>query len=124
MVCLSGVFITLWVAIGAGVHHNYETPTPVSLLNSVFLSHVFTADATRDQYWCWISPKFPGDRLGGEYIWLWIALFASAILYIPLYFWTEGRLSVDEVSWYKFHMSDTNERVNYSQRRAALGMLL
>jgi len=103
MVCFASVSITLWVAIGAGVHKNYEAPTP---------------------YWCWISPKFRGMRLGGEYIWLWIALFASAILYIPLYFWAEGRLSVDEESWYKIHMSDTDRRVGYAQRRVALGMLL
>jgi O-antigen ligase len=29
LVCLICVFITLWVAIGAGIHKNYETPTPV-----------------------------------------------------------------------------------------------
>jgi hypothetical protein len=29
LVCLACVFITLWVAIGAGIHKNYETPTPV-----------------------------------------------------------------------------------------------
>jgi hypothetical protein len=63
-------------------------------------------------------------RLGGEYIWLYIALLASAMLYIPLYFWAEGRLSVDEVSWYKFHISGPGRRVGYAQRRAALGMLL
>ncbi|KAN0105265.1 hypothetical protein V8E52_011204 [Russula decolorans] len=103
MVYLACIFITLWVAIGASSHKNYDTPTP---------------------YWCWISPKFSGIRLGGEYLWLWIALFASAILYIPLYFWTEGRLSVDEESWYKFHMSDPDQRVEYAQRRAALRMLL
>ena len=31
---------------------------------------------------------------------------ASAILYSPLYFWTEGRLSVDEESWFRFHTSE------------------
>jgi len=103
MVCLACVFITVWVAISAVKHKNYDAPTP---------------------YWCWISSKYSGIRLGGEYIWLWIALFASAMLYIPLYFWTEGRLSVDEESWYKFHMSDPDQRVEYAQRRAALGMLL
>jgi len=102
MVCLVCVFITFWVAIGAsGVHKNYETPTP---------------------YWCWISPKFPKERLGGEYVWMWIALFASAILYIPLYFWAEGFWSVDEE--YKFHWWNPDQRVEYVQRRAALGMLL
>ena len=34
LVCLAFVFITLWVAIGAGVHKNYETPTPVRVLHS------------------------------------------------------------------------------------------
>ncbi len=29
LVCLAFVFITLWVTIGAGMHKNYETPTPV-----------------------------------------------------------------------------------------------
>ncbi|KAF8502200.1 hypothetical protein F5888DRAFT_1177000 [Russula emetica] len=101
LVCLACVFIILWVAIGAGIHKNYETPTP---------------------YWCWISPHFLGERLGGEYIWMWITLLASAILYIPLYFWAEGFWSVDEE--YKFHWADPDQRVGYTQRRATLGMLL
>jgi hypothetical protein len=47
MVCLVCIFITLWVAIGANVHKNYETPTPVRLLNPV-LSHPFLiSDTTR-----------------------------------------------------------------------------
>ncbi|KAI0276639.1 hypothetical protein BGY98DRAFT_694141 [Russula aff. rugulosa BPL654] len=101
LVCLACVFITLWVAIGAGIHKNYETPTPD---------------------WCWISPRFPGERLAGEYIWIWIALFVSATLYIPLYFWAEGFWSVDEE--YKFHWRNADQRVEYAQRRVALGMLL
>jgi hypothetical protein len=103
LIFLACVFIALWVGIGARSHHNYETPTP---------------------YWCWISPQYKGERLGGEYIWLWIALFASALLYVPLYFWTEGRFSVDEDRWYNFQKSNPDRRVEYSQRRAALGMLL
>jgi len=53
---------------------------------------------------------------------MWIALFASAILYIPLYFWAEGFWSVDED--YKFHWWNPDQRVGYAQRRASLGMLL
>jgi len=73
-----------------------------------------------------VSPEFPGERLGGEYIWLWVALFASAIMYVPLYYWTEGRLSVDPDKWYKFHRSrpEPDDTVEYMQRRAALGMVL
>jgi hypothetical protein len=33
-------------------------------------------------------------------------------------------LDVDEEKWYKFHMSNLNQGVEYTQRRAALGMLL
>jgi len=76
------------------------------------------------QYWCWISPyQFLGERLGGEYIWMWIALFASVTLYIPLYFWADGFWSVDEE--YKFHWSKSADRgVKYAQRRDTLRVLL
>jgi len=98
-------YSTLWVSIGASTRKAYEIPTP---------------------YWCWISPRYPGQRLAGEYLFLWLALFTSVLLYIPLYFWTEGRLSVDEKKWYKFHthtFSQRGSRSEYAQRRAARGML-
>ncbi|KAI9463567.1 hypothetical protein BJY52DRAFT_921209 [Lactarius psammicola] len=100
VVGLASLFTALWVGIGNGVHKNFVTPTP---------------------YWCWIGPEYKLERLAGEYIWMWIALFASVIMYIPLYFWTKGRLSVDPDKWYKFRLSESN--VGYPQRRAALGML-
>jgi len=102
MVCLACVFIMLWVVIGADIHKNYVTPTP---------------------YWCWIGPHFTGERIGGETIWLWITVFASAILYVPLYFWAEGFWSV---VGYRPHWwnPDQTRRVGYTQRRATLGMLL
>src|SRR5258708_22899734 len=74
------------------------------------------------QYWCWIGPQFPGERLAGEYIWLLIALFASAMLYIPLYFWTKGFWSVDDEN--NFHCSNPDQRLEYIQRRADFRLLL
>ena len=123
--CLVGlvtIFVALWVGIGSGIHKHYEAPTPVRFFNLFFTTCSHQTPFT--QYWCWISPSFPGERLAGEYIWLWLALFASVLLYIPLYFWTEGRLDVDEERWYRFHTSNLEQRVEYTQRRAALGMLL
>jgi len=73
IVALATLFVALWVGLGNGLHKNFETPTP---------------------YWCWVGPEYSGERLAGEYIWLWIALFASVILNIPLYIWAKGRLSV------------------------------
>jgi hypothetical protein len=118
LVCLVCVFITLWVAIGAGNNKNYETPTPVSIHLYSFLPFPHYPG----QYWCWISPRFHRERIGGEYVWMWIALIVSAILYIPLYFWAEGFWSVDEED--RFHWSDPNQRAEYAQRRATYRMLL
>ena len=56
-------------------------------------------------------------------MWVWTSLFASIIMYIPLYLWAEGRLSVDRKKWYKFHLNNS-DIVEYPERRAALGMLL
>ncbi|KAI0276655.1 hypothetical protein BGY98DRAFT_984898, partial [Russula aff. rugulosa BPL654] len=62
--------MTLWVAVGAGIHKNYERPTP---------------------YRCWISPKYSGKAL----VYTSRCGIAPALLHIRLYFWTESRLSVD-----------------------------
>ncbi|KAH9953516.1 hypothetical protein BC827DRAFT_1159194 [Russula dissimulans] len=102
IVGLTCIFIALWIGIANGVHRTYEAPSP---------------------YWCWISPRFKGDRLAGEYIWLWIALFASMTMYIPLYLWAEGRLSIGD-RWYKFHLSKPDPRMKYAKRKTFLGMLL
>jgi len=101
VVGLTCIFIALWVGIPNAVHRTYEAPSP---------------------YWCWLSPRFSGERLAGEYIWLWTALFASVIMYIPLYLWAEGRLSIGE-RWYKFHLSKPNQHAKYSKRKSSLGML-
>ncbi|KAN0130873.1 hypothetical protein V8E53_011251 [Lactarius tabidus] len=73
IVTLATLFIALWVGLGNGLEKHFETPTP---------------------YWCWVGPEYKGERLAGEYVWLWIALFASVGLNIPLYIWAKG-LSVD-----------------------------
>jgi hypothetical protein len=46
------------------------------------------------------------------------------MLYVPLYFWAEGRLSVDTERWYKFRVSKPDQGVEDAQRRAVLGILL
>jgi len=101
VVALAVLYTALWVSIGNDIHKHYETPTP---------------------YWCWIGPKYKGERIAGEYIWLWMALFASMIMYIPLYFWMKGHLSTDPEKWYKFRLSESDE--GYQLRQAAFGMLL
>ncbi|KAI9435760.1 hypothetical protein H4582DRAFT_1780533, partial [Lactarius indigo] len=84
IVALASLFVALWVGISNGIHKNFETPTP---------------------YWCWISPEYGSERLAGEYLWLWIALFTSFVMYIPVYFWMKGRLSIDPEKWYNYPLA-------------------
>jgi len=99
-VALTWLFIGLWVGIGNAIHKNFEAPTP---------------------YWCWIGPNYKMERIAGEYLWLWIALFASVVMYVPVHFWMKGQLSVDNEKWYKFRLAKTD--IESSQRRATWGIL-
>jgi hypothetical protein len=47
LVCLACVFVTLWVAIGAGIHKNYETPTPVRDFPFILSYPFLTANTIR-----------------------------------------------------------------------------
>ena len=53
---------------------------------------------------------------------MWIALFTSLVLYVPLHFWMKGHLSVDDKKWYKFRLEKSD--IENTQRRATLGILL
>jgi len=78
------LFVVLFVGIGFGIHTNpkenryYAAPVP---------------------YWCWIGSEFPGQRIGGEYVWLWSALFVSLVLYFPLFLLYFGVIERG-TSWY------------------------
>ncbi|KAI9445882.1 hypothetical protein H4582DRAFT_1804329 [Lactarius indigo] len=82
-VAFTCLFAVLWVSISNGIHKDFETPTP---------------------YWCWIGSKYNMERLAGEYLWMWIALFFSVVMYILLHFWMKGCFSVDGKKWYKFRL--------------------
>lgn len=84
------------------------------------------------------------ERIAGEYFWIWAALFVSVssvpclvvclisltpesfqiIVYVPLYFWSQGRLSVDPAQWWKFRVrKPTNPQEQQARRSQALAML-
>ncbi|KAN0127157.1 hypothetical protein V8E53_015027 [Lactarius tabidus] len=100
IVALTCLFVVLWVGIANGIHKDFETPTP---------------------YWCWIGPKYNGERVSGEYFWMWTALFATVVMYVPVHLWMKGRLSVDDEKWYKLRLERSD--VEYSERHATLGIL-
>lgn len=63
------LYVSLYVGISFAKFHSpgreYFVPTP---------------------YWCWISSRYPKERISEEYFWLWFAAVFSIILYIPLFF--------------------------------------
>ncbi|TRM70280.1 hypothetical protein BD626DRAFT_423053 [Schizophyllum amplum] len=103
------IFTITMTAAGNGLHDGtddpYIVPTP---------------------YWCWIGEKYFGFRLAGEYIWFWITLCASILLYIPLYFWSRGNITIDDKCWWRFsfHRIHNNPHADPTGgRRQALIMI-
>jgi hypothetical protein len=58
-------FIAIIVAVGNATNHDpvFESPTP---------------------YWCWIGQRYMVWRIVAEYMWFWLALLLSLVVYIPL----------------------------------------
>ncbi|TDL19193.1 hypothetical protein BD410DRAFT_805970 [Rickenella mellea] len=56
---------------------------------------------TPTPYWCWISSKYASARIWGQYVWLWVTLGVSIAVYVPIFLWNRGNLSVDNESWWK-----------------------
>jgi len=105
------VFDIILISIGFGVNHasdsgnlSFMVPTP---------------------YWCWINKNYIEWRVLSEYLWMWITLLFSILVYIPLYLWMRGNLAFNDLIWWKCHfrhavLSDVDQR---SRRRRALVML-
>jgi len=77
-------------------------------------------------FWCWIGEDYLQWRIWGEYIWFWITLGFSLVIYIPLSLWERGNLLFDESTWWKVTFqkvdltADPKLKVN---RRRSLAML-
>ncbi|TFY64241.1 hypothetical protein EVG20_g6012 [Dentipellis fragilis] len=108
--CIVGfiwLYVILFTSIGLGLHatgdNRWDTPTP---------------------YWCWIGQQWKVERIFGEYLWLWITLGTSIVVYIPLFLWSQGIMSVDEHRWWRFHMHPLRKAQDFEpRRRFALSML-
>jgi hypothetical protein len=60
-----------------------------------------------------------------EYLWLWLALFFTILVYVPLYLWMRGNLSIpDEAAWWKLHFTRDLNPEFQARRRKAQVMLL
>ena len=66
-----------------------------------------------------------GWKAALEYMWLWVALALSLLVYIPLYLWMRGNLVINEDAWWKsyFRLSTDINPENQALRRKSLVML-
>jgi len=100
-----GLLILLGNVLNNGARVGFERPAP---------------------YWCWIGDPFFVWRLLGEYLWFWVTLLVSIITYIPLYFWSRGNVTSDDVSWWKFTIqreADPSEDFKGIRRRSLIMLL-
>jgi len=77
-------------------------------------------------YWCWISEDYMQMRIIGEYFWFWITLAFSIVIYVPLWLWSRGNISINEHSWWKFTLQRADSNADPAlkgNRRRSLMML-
>jgi hypothetical protein len=57
---------------------------------------------------CWITARYPSQRIALEYLWLWIAAFVDLIVYASLALILKGFVVVNKGS---IHFTTSEERV-------------
>ncbi|CAE6516456.1 unnamed protein product, partial [Rhizoctonia solani] len=64
-------FVGLFAVVGWSLHPDFYEPAPL---------------------WCWISAKYPLERLFGQYLVIWICGVGNILVYVPLYLFSRGNL--------------------------------
>lgn len=118
VVCIIWLYVIIFVVASIVTHHkqgdDIYTPTPW-VGNLVVMSVNLYPCSIATVRWnfsglsmtyrklsstgCWIASRFKGERIAGEYFWLWSTAFVSMALYIPLFFRVRGNIRVDEKRW-------------------------
>jgi len=75
-------------------------------------------------FWCWVDAGL-GWKVLLEYLWLWLALFFSILVYVPLYLWMRGNLCIpNEAAWWKFRFTrDLNPEFEARRRKAQVMLI-
>ncbi|KAJ3517235.1 hypothetical protein NLJ89_g633 [Agrocybe chaxingu] len=122
-------FLALIVIVGNTVNTEprFETPTPVSAIPFHLLlppDTELTPVISRPQYWCWISSHYLLWRIFAEYIWFWITLAFSILVYIPLYFWVRGNIVIHDPAWWRFHFQHADKSDPELRRRRRQSLVM
>ncbi|PPQ72947.1 hypothetical protein CVT24_000190 [Panaeolus cyanescens] len=86
-----GIVVAFWVLLfiltGAGVaKHQDKTPPYIG----------------PTPYWCWINDKYQDWQIGNEYMWFWVTLGMTIVVYAVAAFSSEGELSWDDLKFWKW----------------------
>jgi len=78
-------------------------------------------------YWCWLNQYGVGLgwKMAAEYLWMWVTLGVSILVYVPLYLWMRGNLIIDEDVWWRVRFdfgTDVDQEIR-ARRRQSLVML-
>ncbi|KIJ42238.1 hypothetical protein M422DRAFT_780051 [Sphaerobolus stellatus SS14] len=99
IVGLIWLYVSLFVTIASALHSKgsefFYTPTPNYRLKAV---KTYLSGAG-----CWIGPKFPVERIVGEYFWFWFTALISLVLYVILYLALRGNVFTEEIRWWRIH---------------------
>lgn len=129
VVVILWTIIAILLAMAMSLNHrgpnfNFMGPTPVGPSQPKYSDHLIWIN---QQYWCWVN-RYElglGWKAALEYIWLWVTLAVSLLIYIPLYLWMRGNLVIDEDAWWKssLKLSTDKNPENQALRRKSLVML-
>lgn len=48
-----------------------------------------------------MGSNYKEERIWGEYFWLWLTLFVAIAVYVPLFLWIKGYITINEQEWWK-----------------------
>jgi len=126
-------FVLVWWRIGTGERAVYIAWIVVGLIWIYEILYIslaawrFKVDTFfhPTPYWCWTGKYYLAEKIVGEYFWVWLALFASLLLYIPLFFLSRGNITTDDNVWWKFHIHrrSPNAPGLEGERRRSLSMI-
>ncbi|KZV75490.1 hypothetical protein PENSPDRAFT_748391 [Peniophora sp. CONT] len=75
-------------------------------------------------YWCWITARFPVQRMVLDYVWMFIACLFNIVAYVPLYFVLKGTLVLDGWRLHRPHSQPADRAILNRSNRLALKMLM
>lgn len=97
------------IVLGWTPPHNFRIPIAVVIASwgyRVLLLGAAKATESPDAslfgptpYWCWFAERYQYGRIPGSFLWYWLSMASSVLLYVPVYLRIRGNLHVEGAGW-------------------------